>query len=139
MVEIRKAHSSDLALIAKMYFKEMAPQFKKIGEPPISSKKYLGILRKNYSSSHMYVMKEDSDILGFLWFNQFHEIDLEEIFVVRKHQGLGKLLIRFLLDKAKGRKIKKINADVHFKNTSAIKFFKSQGFTERTVELSLGL
>jgi GNAT superfamily N-acetyltransferase len=77
---------------------------------------------------------------GFIWyFKEGKEYNLEEIFVLEKDKGYGKLLMDFVLEEAKKQKIQKINLDVHFRNKTSQDFFKKFGFSERTIEMSLDL
>ena len=88
----------------------------------------------------MFVFEEGGGIKAFIWFvKEEDEINLEELFSIKKGEGYGKKLMNFLIDYAKKEKIKKINGDIHFKNREALGFFKSLGFTERTIELSLDI
>ena len=117
----------------------MKEQFEKVGEEPITKDKYENVLKENFKDSSMFVL-EEKEIKAFIWFvKEGDEINLEEIFSIEKRRGHGKRLINFLIDYAKNKKIKKINIDVHFRNNKALTFFKSFGFTERTIELSLDI
>jgi len=134
---IRKLKQKEISFIAKNYEIAMKKQFEKIGESPITKECYEKILEKNFEDSLMFVFEEES-IKAFIWFvKEEDEINLEEVFVIKKGKGYGKKLMNFLIDYAKKEKIKRINGDVHFKNREALGFFKSLGFTERTIELSL--
>ena len=136
---IRKLTQKEIPFIAKHYEKIMREQFKKIGETPITKGKYENILKENFKDSFMFVLDE-KEIKAFIWFvKEGDEINLEEIFSIEKERGHGKRLINFLINYAKNKKIKKINIDVHFRNNKALTFFKSFGFTERTIELSLDI
>lgn len=138
-VIIRKANKDDLNKISQLFYKEMFESFKLVGEKPISTKEYESILKKNFRKSKMLVLN-DNGIKGFIWyFKKNNEFNIEEIFVVRKDKGYGKLLINYMIEDAKKNKVKKINLDVHFKNKKAIKFFKNFNFCERTIEMSLDL
>src|SRR3989338_10823479 len=135
---IRKVYFKNLKQISDLYYSEMAKQFKEVGEEPVTSKEFERRLRKNFDKSKMFVLDIKGGVKGFIWyFKEGKEYNLEEIFVVDKGKGYGKLLINFLLEEAKKRKIQKINLDVHFKNKTAQDFFKKFGFSERTIEMSL--
>ncbi|MDI3543803.1 MAG: Acetyltransferase family [Candidatus Woesearchaeota archaeon] len=136
---IRKLKLSEIPFIAENYEKVMKKQFEKIWEDPITKKRYEEILEKNFEDSLMFVLEEEG-IKAFIWFvREEDEINLEEVFSIKKGKGYGKKMMTFLIDYAKKEKIKRINADVHFKNREALGFFKSLGFSERTIELSLDI
>lgn len=136
---IRKLKKGEIKKIAEMYEKVMFKNFLQVGEKPISKERYQKILEENYDKSFMFVL-EERGIKGFLWFiEKDKEINLEEIFTIKRNKGYGKKLLCFLIKKAKKENKKRINLDVHFKNKRAIEFFKKRGFTERTIELSLDL
>ncbi len=135
-MKIRKAKKEDLKNISQLYEKEMSKQFKLIGEKPISAKEFERRLNNNFGKCYMHILNDD-EIKGFIWyFKEGCEFNLEEIFVTEKGKGYGKILIKYLLQEAKKKKIKKINLDVHFKNMIAQKFFMKFGFSERTIEMS---
>lgn len=136
---IRKLKFEEIPVVARYYEKEMAQNFRDVGEEPISEKKYVQILKKNIKKSKMFVLDKNG-IKGFAWFvKEDNEINIEELFVIEKGEGYGKQLINFILEFAKKNKIKKINLEVHVKNEKGMAFFKRFGFTKRTVELSLDL
>lgn len=136
---IRKACLKDLKQIAKLYVSEMSKHFKAIGETQIIAKKYEKVLRKNFDKSQMYIL-DINGIKGFLWYlKEGKEFNLEEIFVIEKGKGYGKLLMNYILEQARKKKIKKLNLDVHYKNKKAQEFFKHFGFSERTIEMSLDI
>lgn len=136
---IRKLKKEEIEKIAEHYEREMAQQFKKVGEEPISKNEYAKRLKSSYNKDNMFVLDENG-LKGFLWFAECDsEINLEEIFVLEKDKGYGRKLIDFILKFARENKIKKLNLDVHFNNKEAISFFKKFGFTERTIEMSLDL
>jgi len=135
-MKIRKTYKKDLKEISQLYNKIMSPIFLKVGEKPISSDKYFKILNKNLRNSFMFVL-EGNGIKGFIWFTmKSKEYNLEEIFVLDKNMGYGKVLMNYLLKSAKKNKINKINLDVHQKNYQAINFFNKFRFTKRTIEMS---
>ncbi len=136
---IRELTLGEIPFIAEHYEKIMKEQFRKVGEEPITKDKYEKILKKNFKNSSMFVFEENG-IKAFIWFiKEENEINLEEIFSIEKNKGYGSRLMNFLIDYAKKKKIKRINGNVHFKNKEALHFFKSLGFTERTVELSFDI
>ena len=136
---IRRLKQEEISFIAKNYERIMKEQFEKVGEETITKDKYENVLKENFKDSSMFVL-EEKEIKAFIWFvKEGDEINLEEIFSIEKRRGHGKRLINFLIDYAKNKKIKKINIDVHFRNNKALTFFKSFGFTERTIELSLDI
>ena len=136
---IRKLKQEEISSIAKDYEEVMKKQFERVGEEPITKNKYEKILEENFEDSSMFVFDEKC-IKAFIWFvKEENEINLEEVFSIERGKGYGKKLMNFLLDYAKREKIKRINIDVHFKNKDALKFFKTLGFTERTIELSLDI
>jgi L-amino acid N-acyltransferase YncA len=138
-MKIRKAEQKDLKEVSQLYEKEMSKQFKLIGEKPLKANEFEKRLKNNFKKSNMYILDIEG-IKGFIWyFEESNEFNLEEIFVVMKEKGHGKLLINFLLQKAKKKKIKRINLDVHFKNKSAQEFFRKFKFSERTIEMSRDL
>ena len=136
---IRKIKQEEISLIAENYENIMKEQFEKVGEEPITKDKYEKILKNNFRDSSMFVLEENG-IKAFIWFiKEGDEIYLEEVFSIEKNKGYGSRLMNFLIDYAKKKKIKRINVDVHLKNKEALHFFKSLGFTERTIELSLDI
>jgi len=138
-MKIRKASLNDLKQIAELYFSEMSKQFENVGEEPITTKEFEKRLKKHFKKSKMFVLDIEG-IKGFIWyFKEGKEYNLEEIFVIEKGKGYGKLLMNHMLKEAKKQKIQKINLDVHFKNKKAQRFFKKFGFSERTIEMSLDL
>lgn len=136
---IRKASLKDLKQIAGLYKSEMSKQFVDVGEEPITAKEFERRLKKHFKKSKMFVLDIEG-IKGFIWyFKEDKEYNLEEIFVIEKGKGYGKLLMDFILEEAKNQKIQKLNLDVHFRNKTAQDFFKKFGFSERTIEMSLDL
>lgn len=136
---IRKLNREEIPLIAKNYEIIMKEQFEKVGEEPITKDKYEKILKENFGSSSMLIFEENG-IKAFMWFvKEEDEINLEEVFSIKRGKGYGKQIMAFLINYAKKEKIKRINIDVHFKNNEALNFFKKIGFTERTIELSLDI
>lgn len=135
-MRIRKTIKKDLKALSEIYEKTMSKNFVGVGEHPITKKEYFKILNKNLSKANMFVL-EDNSIEGFVWYNKDgNEFNIEEIFVLDKGKGYGKMLMEFVLKDAKNKRIRKINGDVHINNKKAILFLKRFGFTERTVELS---
>ncbi|MFW6282509.1 MAG: N-acetyltransferase family protein [Minisyncoccales bacterium] len=136
---IRKASLKDLKQIAELYHSEMSIQFRDVGEEPITAKEFERRLKKHFEKSKMFILDIEG-IKGFIWyFKEGKEYNLEEIFVTEKGKGYGKLLMDFVLEEARKKKIQKLNLDVHFKNKTAQDFFKKFGFSERTIEMSLDL
>lgn len=137
-MKIGKAKKSYLKEVSEMYEDEMKDKFEDVNEKPISSSDYFKILQRNFGKSEMFVLKDRDLIKGFIWWKKSNgEINLEEVFVKEKMKGHGKLLLDFLVGKARKSKVKKINLDVHFNNAQGIEFFRKAGFSERTIEMSL--
>lgn len=136
---VKKALLKNLKEIAELYYIQMSNQFRLVNEESISAQKYESILKKNFEKSEMYILF-DVGIKGFLWyFKENDEYNLEEIFVLEKQKGYGKILMNFLIEEARRNKIRRINLDVHFKNKQAQNFFRRYNFSERTIEMSLDL
>lgn len=86
--------------------------------------------------AEFYVYKKGGVAVGYLSFWTLDdEIHIGNIAVLKEHRGkgIGKALLKFLLNLSKKRKIGKITLEVRAQNTVAINLYKSMGFVEEGI------
>ena len=93
---------------------------------------------KNPNSSFFFA-EYQSEIIGYLKLNQgdaqtepvlSEAIEIERIYVISEFQskGIGRLLIKFSLELAKHKRLKRVWLGVWDQNQNAIRFYERQGF-----------
>lgn len=83
------------------------------------------------SNSMYYVAKTHDEILGYIAANLlFDHIDIDSVVVDKKYkrQGIASLLLKYILDIAKNKKIENLLLEVRISNEAAIKLYEKFGF-----------
>lgn len=84
----------------------------------------------NNNVEKLYGYEQDNQILGFIQIqNSFGDVDIINIAVNSEyqHQGIGQLLVNYVIDEIKP---KKIMLEVRASNNKAINFYQKIGFQE---------
>ena len=135
-IKIEKINENELEAVSDLLFDA------EIGKKYYPTKEILhGLLKDGYNADHMYAVKEQEDIIGFVWFQEkgaFYIYPyLQMIFVREGYRkiGLGKHLLRFFeehsLNDSTGKKIKsKVFLCVGEWNENAMKFYDQAGYKE---------
>ena len=122
MIKIRKFSLSDL---------ENVMEIEKVSFPDPWSKSYLKKLYKKYPDDFI-VAEISNKIIGYIlgykksdWTGSIKTISVDPSF---RHQGVGKELVNFTLNKLKGKEIKEVFLHTRTKNKAASLFYKNLGF-----------
>ena len=135
-IDIEKLKEHELETITDLLFKA------EIGKKYYPTKDTLsGLLKDGYPDDHMYTVKDEEDIVGFVWFQEkgaFYVYPYLQMIFVRedyRKTGLGKKLLDFFeeqsLNGPSGKKIKsKVFLCVGEWNEGAIRFYDRAGYRE---------
>ena len=130
---IRKAKQADANAVFKIYFHPAVHKFMHYRTMSKAEfrKKWKQILRR-YAA---YVVENENGVVAFGWLDQFdgmrsHVVEISHIAVSPSEQGkgIGKKLFRFLLEKARKKKARRIQLIAEVDNKKGIAFYKKFGF-----------
>jgi ribosomal-protein-alanine N-acetyltransferase len=103
---------------------------------PLNKPQFAGEFLNPLSHFHVAYIPETGEIVGYIIFWIIEDIlEAHQITVKPQHQrkGIGSLLMRFLLKKAKQHDISDIFLEVRQSNTAAIQFYHQFGLKQKSV------
>ena len=130
-IKIREANENDLSLIITLY--------KELSDEPLEFEKVKQSFNKikNYPDCTIYVAEENGKMIGtFLLLildTMAHgkpSAVIEDVAVVKEYQGkgIGKLMMKFAVEKCNEKGCYKAALSSQFKREAAHKFYESLGF-----------
>ena len=96
------------------------------------SKEYIEEELKNNPFGKVLVLKEDNEIIGYIYYSDIYErceINQFEINSIHRNCGKGNLLLKYLIDYIK----KDITLEVKEDNTPAIHIYEKNGFVKKAI------
>jgi len=96
------------------------------------SKEYIEEELKNNPFGKVLVLKEDNEIIGYIYYSDIYEraeINQFEINSIHRNCGKGDLLLKYLIDYIK----KDITLEVKEDNIYAIKLYQKNGFIKTAI------
>ncbi|WAM34837.1 GNAT family N-acetyltransferase [Caldicellulosiruptor morganii] len=136
---IRKATISDIPQILSIYNYEVLNSTSTFDIRPKSTEDFLKIFDRHGPKNPIYVVENNSKlIIGYGYLSPFSEkegysLTVEDslyIHYLYRGRGIGKMLLKFLIEKAKEDQIKNIIAKICAENQPSLNLHKSLGFTE---------
>ena len=140
---IRKMQKTDVGEVAEYVSEALSIEFEKIGEgvySPDESKKDIAFGFDNDWIQLVYEI--DGKNVGFISGTiEEGEGNIITLVVGKNHRrsGIGSALFTEMMKIFQKQDISKVNLNIHYRNTTAIAFFRKFGFTERTIEFSKDL
>jgi predicted acetyltransferase len=105
-VELEKVYNDKRYIIEKLmqlYLHELVLYFPMGFNSEICGYQYN--LDKYFNDQHAYLIKDGSDILGFVFYNHYSDIhEISEIFILNNHkgQGIGEIAAKKIFDQFRG-------------------------------------
>ena len=102
----------------------------------------------NDSDSLCLVAEENGQLVGYLsgstkaapyWMSKYFEIDNVGVVPEKRHQGVGSRLMEECYKWAKENGFQKVYVNSYFSNTTALDFYKKNGFVEVDISLEKNL
>jgi len=84
----------------------------------------------------LYTYSIDNKIVAFIQYEDIYDrFELDNIYVLKEYRnkGIAKLLMEYMINDGKSKKINNITLEVNEENTSAINLYKKYGFVEKAV------
>lgn len=137
-MELRKIENKDISAVAELVVDNMAPEFKRVGEPFFNKKQYADNLKEALESMEFGVVAEDNKkIVGFAhWYYEDNQAFVEDLVVssAMRKKGFGKALANFVTQACKKDAIESMTILLPF-DSAGIDFAKKLGFKPISVEL----
>lgn len=127
-IKIRKARNRDLDSIIGIE--------KRITQFTMKKSQYAAEFLNPLSHFHVACIPETGEIIGYFIFWIIEDIlEIHQITVSPEHQrkGIGSLLMQFLLNHAKQKRISDIFLEVRQSNTAAIQFYQRFGLKKKSL------
>ncbi len=139
-VYVRDAEESDLSAIIDIYNQAIASRMITLGTTPLTVPGRLEWFHQHTENRPLWVAvrEEDSQVIGWLNFEQFHaraayHITSEvNVYITREcqRQGYGTQLLRRAVERAPSLGARRLVGLIMATNTAALRFFGKAGFQE---------
>lgn len=129
---VRETSKNDYEILVRFFYKNNTPKTTKCFDPfPLNSNNAYRIANYRGQDRYSIMLKSDEVVgLGMLRWWKGYESPTVGILIDKNYrsQGLGKILTKTILDKAKKHSVKRVVCSVYTTNHLSIEMFQSLGF-----------